>query len=163
MKCLLGIGLCSAMYSANKDSCLQGCIDWITVLVLVTSEAQPLQSVACQARRRDAANTASEFSLVKLEMPSWRPFKAMLAWWNARLRVSDDCEIQARWEAEKARIECITNGLEAAMLRNLRLVSQRRPCERGVARNTHFGIMSAHKVILEVLFRNISFVMEERW
>jgi hypothetical protein len=132
------------MYSANKDSCLQGCIDWITVLVLVTSEAQPLQSVACQARRRDAANTASEFSLVKLEMPSWRPFKAMLAWWNARLRVSDDCEIQARWEAEKARIECITNGLEAAMLRN-------------------FGIMSAHKVILEVLFRNISFVMEERW
>jgi hypothetical protein len=30
------------------------------------------------------------------------------------------------------------------------------------AQNTHLGIMSAHSVIFEVLFLNISLVMEER-
>lgn len=29
--------------------------------------------------------------------------------------------------------------------------------------STYLGIISAHRVILEVLFLNISFVMEERW
>jgi hypothetical protein len=91
----------------------------MTVFVPVTREAHPLQSVACQASRRDEASTASEFILVKLEMPSCKPFRAMLAWWKARFRVSVDCEIQARWEAEKARMECMTKGCEAAMLRNL--------------------------------------------
>jgi len=54
------------------------------------------QSVACQASSKDDARTASELALEKLAMPSWRPFNATPPWWKARLRVSVDCDIQAR-------------------------------------------------------------------
>lgn len=75
--------------------------------------------MACHDRRSEEANTASELALEKLPMASWRPLSAMPPWAMARFRVSVDCEIQAKCEAEKARMECMTKGYEDAMLKNL--------------------------------------------
>jgi hypothetical protein len=119
------------------------------------------QSVACHARRREEASTASEFIFVKLVMPSCKPFRAMLAWWNARFRVSFDWEIHARCDAENARMECITNEWDAAMLRNLGSVSESLGNLQELG--TYFGIMSVQRVDLEVLFMNISFEIVDKW
>lgn len=96
-------------------------------------------------------------------MPSCKPFKAILAWWNARFRVSFDWEIQAKWEAENARIECRTNGCEAAMLRNLHLLVDVFAKQSLLCMETYLGIMSVQSVDFDVLFLNISFEMEDKW
>lgn len=101
---------------------------------------QTYQSVACQASKSDDASSASEIGFVKCAMPSCRPLRAILAWWNARSRVSLDCEIQARCDAENARIECITKAWDAARPKNLTvLVLDWRRLKGSVILGHHIG------------------------
>lgn len=85
----------------------------------------------------------------------------------AMLRVSDDCEIHARWLAEKARMACMTNGEKDAVLRNLSVVQQRPFREYNLAtflgRATYFGMRSVQIVSLDVLLLCSSLVIVERW
>lgn len=125
--------------------------------------------MACHDSSNEEAKIASEFALEKLPIASWRPLRAIPPWAMARFRVSVDCEIQARWEAEKARMECMTKGYEEAMLKNLpirsasALANTKAPPASEGGGPTHFGMFSAQTVSLEVRPRNISLEMDDRW
>lgn len=69
----------------------------------------------------EEASTASELEREKFPIASVRPLSAIPPCWNAKFRVSFDCEIQAICDAENASKECITKGKVAARLRNLDL------------------------------------------
>lgn len=79
------------------------------------------------------------------------------------LRVSDDCEIHARWLAEKARMACMTNGEKDAVLRNLLVVQQRLSYEYELSTVTYFGQRSAQMVSLDVRLPCSSLAIEAWW
>jgi hypothetical protein len=57
-------------------------------------------------------------------------------------------------------MECITNGCDAATLKNLLCISDTLTKKVNLA---HLGIISVHSVDFDVLFRTISFDMEDKW
>jgi hypothetical protein len=58
-------------------------------------------------------------------------------------------------------MECNTNVCDAAMLKNLVRVSEIPRVASSL--KTHLGIMSVHKVDLDVLFLNISLEIVDKW
>lgn len=84
----------------------------------------------------------------------------------AMLRVSDDCEIHAKWLAEKARMACMTKGEKDAVLKNLLIVqptpSRKYDLATSSSSATYFGMRSVQMVNLDVLLLCSSLAMEER-
>lgn len=89
------------------------------MVIPVCNDAQLCHSVVCHDNRVEAARIASQLSFEKVPIALWRPLIAVPRWKYASCLVSWFRVIQARWAADRARIELMTNSLDKAIARKL--------------------------------------------